>query len=307
MLCKLYASRLPWLAATAIVIAARCAQARRPRQPAPRRPGRGRVWPPRVRRVDRARGQVLLCAGGLRTRGRDELHSCAPLPCRVRLYAAWGSTLCWPQGGGGCIPSLVQQESLLSLHARVPALKDCAAGVPGLLSAPIGLCLCTGLRRSHEWLQEIKSLMPPVHKIEESLAERSTDSFPPPLNMAPLPPMIVTEKGEARVHRRLQLLCCMACLRRLGCIRSATTTVRSACAPVITCRCRPGLKQTRRKSCPVLSAGCGLLTVLRNVQALDEFCARQYPDFFTAIQVPRRAALANLSNLRRPRSVQHGL
>ena len=39
--------------------------------------------------------------------------------------------------------------------------------------------------------------MPPVSKIEDSLLERSTQSFPPPLNMAPLPPMIVTEKGES--------------------------------------------------------------------------------------------------------------
>jgi hypothetical protein len=46
-------------------------------------------------------------------------------------------------------------------------------------------------------LQEIKDVMPPVFKIEDSIVEHSTDSFPPPLNMAPLPPMIVTEKGES--------------------------------------------------------------------------------------------------------------
>jgi hypothetical protein len=46
-------------------------------------------------------------------------------------------------------------------------------------------------------LQEIKDVMPPVFKIEESLEERSTESFAPPLNMVPLPPMIVTEKGES--------------------------------------------------------------------------------------------------------------
>ena len=39
--------------------------------------------------------------------------------------------------------------------------------------------------------------MPPVFKIEDSLEERSTAAFPPPLNIAPLPPMIVTEKGES--------------------------------------------------------------------------------------------------------------
>ena len=57
--------------------------------------------------------------------------------------------------------------------------------------------------------------MPPVCKIVDSLVERSTQGFPSPLNVAPLPPMIVTEKGES----------------------------------------------------------------------LDEFCARQYPDPFTVIQV----------------------
>ena len=40
-------------------------------------------------------------------------------------------------------------------------------------------------------------MMPPVFKIEESLTERSTAAFPPPLNCAPLPPMIVTERGES--------------------------------------------------------------------------------------------------------------
>ena len=40
-------------------------------------------------------------------------------------------------------------------------------------------------------------MMPPVFKIEESLTERSTDAFPPPLNGTPLPPMIVTERGES--------------------------------------------------------------------------------------------------------------
>ena len=39
--------------------------------------------------------------------------------------------------------------------------------------------------------------MPPVFKIEDSLLERSTEGFPPPLNVVPLPPMIVTEKGES--------------------------------------------------------------------------------------------------------------
>ena len=39
--------------------------------------------------------------------------------------------------------------------------------------------------------------MPPVSKIEDSITERSTEGFPPPLNIAPLPPMIVTEKGES--------------------------------------------------------------------------------------------------------------
>jgi hypothetical protein len=54
-----------------------------------------------------------------------------------------------------------------------------------------------GHRQRLVCLQEIKDVMPPVFKIEELLAERSTDSFPPPLNMAPLPPMIITEKGES--------------------------------------------------------------------------------------------------------------
>jgi hypothetical protein len=70
-------------------------------------------------------------------------------------------------------------------------------------------------------LQEIKSVMPPLLKIEESLAERSTDSFPPPLNMAPLPPMIVTEKVEARPLPPaaagcscLRCCCCCASLHR---------------------------------------------------------------------------------------------
>ena len=64
--------------------------------------------------------------------------------------------------------------------------------------------------------------MPPVCKIVDSLVERSTKGFPSPLNVAPLPPMIVTEKGES----------------------------------------------------------------------LDEFCARQYPDPFTVIQVRTPASHA---------------
>ena len=49
-------------------------------------------------------------------------------------------------------------------------------------------CLCA---------QEIKDAMPPVSEIEDSITERSTEGFPPPLNIAPPPPMIVTEKGES--------------------------------------------------------------------------------------------------------------
>ena len=45
--------------------------------------------------------------------------------------------------------------------------------------------------------QEIRDAMPLVSKIEDSFAERSTEGFPPPLNIAPRPPMIVTEKGES--------------------------------------------------------------------------------------------------------------
>ena len=46
-------------------------------------------------------------------------------------------------------------------------------------------------------MQGIKDAMPPVHLIGDSQAAWSTQDFPPPLNMAPLPPLIVTEKGES--------------------------------------------------------------------------------------------------------------
>jgi hypothetical protein len=64
-------------------------------------------------------------------------------------------------------------------------------------------------------LQAIRNVMPPVFRIDDSKEGCSTQTFPSPLNARPLPPFIITEKGES----------------------------------------------------------------------LDEFMLRQYPDFFTAIQV----------------------
>ena len=46
-------------------------------------------------------------------------------------------------------------------------------------------------------MQVIKPIMVPVYEILSTQQVRATNTFPPPLNMAPLPPMIVTEKGEA--------------------------------------------------------------------------------------------------------------
>jgi hypothetical protein len=38
--------------------------------------------------------------------------------------------------------------------------------------------------------------MVPVFQIEDSMLFRSTAAFPAPLNVLPLPAMIITEKGE---------------------------------------------------------------------------------------------------------------
>jgi hypothetical protein len=46
-------------------------------------------------------------------------------------------------------------------------------------------------------LQGIKGVMVPIFQIEDSMQARSTENFPAPLNMRPLPAMIITEKGEA--------------------------------------------------------------------------------------------------------------
>ena len=46
-------------------------------------------------------------------------------------------------------------------------------------------------------MQAIQEVMPPVFSVEETLQALSTAHFPPPLDVAPLPPMIVTEKGES--------------------------------------------------------------------------------------------------------------
>ena len=46
-------------------------------------------------------------------------------------------------------------------------------------------------------MQAIQGIMPPVVKIQQSGPELATSDFVPPLNMKPLPPVIVTEKGES--------------------------------------------------------------------------------------------------------------
>lgn len=51
-------------------------------------------------------------------------------------------------------------------------------------------------RTVHAPVQAIKPVMVPVFCVLNSPDVRSTAHFPPPLNMAPLPPMIVTEQGE---------------------------------------------------------------------------------------------------------------
>jgi hypothetical protein len=47
-------------------------------------------------------------------------------------------------------------------------------------------------------VQGIKEVMPPVFAIENSNEARSTMQYPPPLNLRPLPPMIIVEKGEVQ-------------------------------------------------------------------------------------------------------------
>jgi hypothetical protein len=54
-----------------------------------------------------------------------------------------------------------------------------------------------GVASATRALQAISSVTPPLFKIEDSPEALSTDTFPAPLNMAPLPPLIVTEKGES--------------------------------------------------------------------------------------------------------------
>ena len=46
-------------------------------------------------------------------------------------------------------------------------------------------------------MQAIQEVMPPVFSVEESPQALSTAHFPHPLNVAPLPPMIIVEKGES--------------------------------------------------------------------------------------------------------------
>ena len=46
-------------------------------------------------------------------------------------------------------------------------------------------------------MQAIQEVMPPVFSVVESAQALSTAQFPPPLNVAPLPPMIIVEKGES--------------------------------------------------------------------------------------------------------------
>ena len=45
-------------------------------------------------------------------------------------------------------------------------------------------------------MQSIKPIMVPVFDVLDNMQERSTERLPPPLNMMPLPPMMITEKGE---------------------------------------------------------------------------------------------------------------
>jgi hypothetical protein len=46
-------------------------------------------------------------------------------------------------------------------------------------------------------LQVIRDVMPPVFMIDDSMEGCSTQTFPPPLNVRPLPPFMITEKGES--------------------------------------------------------------------------------------------------------------
>jgi hypothetical protein len=45
-------------------------------------------------------------------------------------------------------------------------------------------------------LQGIKGIMVPIFQIEDSMQFRATETFPAPLNVQPLPAMVITEKGE---------------------------------------------------------------------------------------------------------------
>lgn len=116
--------------------------------------------------------------------------------------------------------------------------------------------------------------MPPVFSIIEEPNALSTAHFPPPLNMAPLPPMIITEKGESlhefiqrrhpdfftaiqvkRSIRRYRVLClrCFCAARRKCRHQSSTVQKLGRAARLIAYGIRL-IADTARASDPVSSA-----------------------------------------------------
>ena len=89
--------------------------------------------------------------------------------------------------------------SAVALHALILALLSCCHPRQALEPAPppravhVHSCPTSACCP----MQAIQGIMPPVVKIQQSGPELATSDFVPPLNMKPLPPVIVTEKGES--------------------------------------------------------------------------------------------------------------
>jgi hypothetical protein len=75
-------------------------------------------------------------------------------------------------------------------------------------------------------LQSIKSTTVPIIQIEDSMQFRSTAAFPAPLNVRPLPALMITEKGEPLdefiIRAEPDFLTSMQVLTLLACVSPAS-------------------------------------------------------------------------------------
>ena len=96
-------------------------------------------------------------------------------------------------------------------------------------------------------VQVIREIMPPVFAIESSMQTRNTANFPAPLNLRPLPPLIIVEKGESLdefaarkdpdFFTAIQVHCCYL-WGADGCVLKRCPCLHVACCCTVLLSCR---------------------------------------------------------------------